>query len=120
MRLTPTCSCLNLAGSNPVFIWKIIMPRRNIDELPYSSAAARVIGICGGTAAVAKMTGLDKSSVSRWKRRSGGKSAAGHGYIPIGFAHLLIIEARKEQIHLTCADFFDLSAFEAVAAGEAA
>lgn len=92
------------------------MPNRSSSELPYSTAAKRVAAICGGPAEVARWIGVDKSTVTRWGRRAGGRSTGSNGYIPSGYQHLIIIAARKRNIHLDFADFFDLDAFEDKAA----
>lgn len=70
-----------------------------------TNPASHVIAKCGGVSETARLSGRDKSRVSRWPapKEKGGSG----GYIPSDVQPVLIANARAEGIDLRPDDFFD-------------
>ena len=68
------------------------------------TTASKIIDLCGGVAAVSKMTGRDETQVRRWTY---GKDRGGTGgRVPSAVQESLLIAARERGIDLRPQHFF--------------
>lgn len=76
-----------------------------MSETELSPVASHVIGKCGGVAIVSRITGRAPVTVHKW-RHSREKGGTG-GLIPSEAQAKLMAAARRGEIQLTPADFFE-------------